>query len=266
MQPSIAYPDVGIAQKTRRPPEIDFMEFGYVFFVGLILGFGISVPVGPINILCVQRTMLEGRKAGFIAGLGAAVADSIYGLIAAIGLSIVADQLKSHGPELRIVGGSVLIIMGLKSLYDGIRGKTNGKNGDGHRHWIREWASHAGNFLATFVLTLTNPVTILAFAAMFAGLGLTDHVLTPFLGAALWLGVLLGASTWWWTVVFVVSLLSKKINLTHLSIVNKVGGALMALCGVAILVWPILFPKPPTDGATSQNSGFSLVEFFTSDH
>ena len=234
-------------------PESDSMEFGYVFLVGLVLGFGISIPVGPINILCVQRTLTEGRRAGIIAGLGAATADSIYGLIAAIGLTLVADTLCEHKVALHIVGGSILILLGAKTLYDGIRGRTNGRTTDGHRHWIRELASHAGNFFSTFLLTLTNPATIVAFAAMFASLGLAHHKLTHVLEGGLWLGVLLGASAWWIAVVMFVSLFRKTIQTEHLATVNKMAGILMAIFGIAILVWPFVVKEPEPETASSMN-------------
>lgn len=229
------------------------MELGYVFLVGLVLGFGISIPVGPINILCVQRTLTEGRRAGIIAGLGAATADSIYGLIAAIGLTLVADTLREHNLALHTVGGSIMILLGAKTLYDGIRGRTNGKTTTGHRHWIRELASHAGNFFSTFLLTLTNPATIVAFAAMFAVLGLAHHKLTHVLEGGLWLGVFLGASAWWIAVVMFVSLFRKTIHTEHLATINKVAGILMAICGIAILVWPFIVKEVEPETASSKN-------------
>jgi len=234
------------------------MELGYVFFVGLILGFGISIPVGPINLICVQRTLNEGRRAGFIAGLGAATADSIYGLVAAVGISFVADELEAHNIAIRIIGGLVLILIGVKTAYDAKRGNNNGLENSKRKHWIREWASHAGNFFATFVLTLTNPITILAFAALFTGLGLSKHELNHLLEGGLWLGVFIGASAWWWTVVLLVSLFKNMFNAKRLITLNRIAGALMALCGLFILISPFMFhEKPPS----TSRSPFSFLHF-----
>jgi len=235
------------------------MELGYVFIVGLILGFGISIPVGPINLICVQRTLNEGRKAGFIAGLGAATADSIYGLVAAVGISFVAEELQAHNIALRVLGGLLLIVVGAKTIYDARRGVMNGRGDDDHRHWIRDWASHAGNFFATFILTLTNPITILAFAALFTGLGLSKHDLTHLLEGGLWLGVFIGASAWWWTVVLLVSFFRNLFNAKRLVVVNRVAGGLMAICGLFILVSPFVFHSKIDETAKSEFSFLHLI-------
>ncbi len=217
-------------------------EFLYVTLVGLVLGFGISIPVGPINILCIQKTLNEGRHAGLIAGMGASAADAIYGMIAAIGLSFVAEYLQDHSVTLRIVGGLMIIALGVKAIVDAVRGKTNGNKDDGRRHWIREAASHAGTFMSTFLLTLTNPVTILAFGAMFAALDLANHNLgSTWNQFGLFVGVFCGAIGWWTAVVMTVALFRERITPKFMSTVNKFAGSIMALCGLFIMLSPIVF-------------------------
>lgn len=158
------------------------MDVG-IFAKGLVVGLAIAVPVGPIGVLCVQRTLVQGRAAGLVAGLGAATADALYAAIAAFGLAVVAGPLAAEREWLRLAGGLVLGSIGLKTL-------------------LAEPAEHAapvtgrsllGGYASTFLLTLSNPLTILSLAAVFAGVGVagTDHraAAVLVLGATLLVGL-----------------------------------------------------------------------------
>ena len=131
-----------------------------LYLRGLAIGFSIAAPGGPIGVLCIRRTLAEGRVSGLVSGLGAATADTIYGCFAAFGLTSISYFLVSQQVGMRLIGGVFLCYLGIKTLLarpaqQAASGKGNGLFGD---------------FSSAFFLTLTNPMTIIAFAAIFAGL------------------------------------------------------------------------------------------------
>lgn len=130
---------------------------------GFLIGLAIAAPVGPIGILCIRRTVSAGRIAGLITGLGAATADALYGAVAAFGLTLLTDFLVDQQNMLRIVGATFLIFMGVRIFRAAPATEAAQIRGKGL----------LGAYLSTFVLTLTNPLTILSFAGIFAGLGAT---------------------------------------------------------------------------------------------
>jgi len=131
------------------------------FLKGFVLGFSIAAPVGPIGVLCIRRTLAEGRAAGFASGLGAATADAIYGSIAAFGLTVISNFLRSQEFVLRLVGGAFLCYLGVKTWLAQPAGRAATAEGHGL----------VGSYTSIFFLTLTNPMTIFSFIAVFAGLG-----------------------------------------------------------------------------------------------
>ena len=167
-----------------------------LFLKGLVFGFLLAASVGPMWILCFRRTIEQGALAGFVSGLGVAVADGLYGAVAAFGLTAISGFLLEQNFWLGLVGGVFLVYLGVKSLIakpvriEEIR---------------QEKTSLPQAFLSTLGLTLANPPTILAFAAIFAGLGLVSNadygaaslvVAGVFLGSAIWWLVLAGAANW----------------------------------------------------------------------
>jgi threonine/homoserine/homoserine lactone efflux protein len=139
------------------------MDF-VTFYKGLIIGFSIAAPVGPIGILCIRRTLTAGRISGLVTGIGAASADALYGCIAAFGLTFVSNFLIHQLSWLRLFGGIFLCYLGVKTFFSQPSQSTAQA---GHLSLINAYTS-------TFFLTLTNPLTILSFAAIFAGLGLAN--------------------------------------------------------------------------------------------
>ncbi|MFP6744316.1 MAG: LysE family transporter [Alphaproteobacteria bacterium] len=129
---------------------------------GLIIGLAIAAPVGPIGVLCILRTLADGRLAGLLTGLGAATADGVYGAVAAFGLTVVTDLLVGNGAWLGVAGGMFLWFLGVKTYLSVSAEDSTPLTG----------GALAGLYGSTFVLTLTNPTTILSFVAIFAGLGL----------------------------------------------------------------------------------------------
>jgi len=206
------------------------MEFS-VFLRGLIIGFSIAAPVGPIGILCIRRTLAEGRLAGFVSGLGAATADAVYGSIAAFGLTLVTSFLVEQRFWLRAVGGVFLFYLGVKTFLSKPQPASElNQAGEARQNLF-------GNYASTFVLTLTNPLTILSFAGIFAGLGLGSYINGNYLAAVtLVLGVFIGSATWWFILSGITSLFQKKLSLQLLLWVNRISGTIIILFGMLALI------------------------------
>jgi threonine/homoserine/homoserine lactone efflux protein len=160
---------------------------GALFAKGLIFGFILAATVGPMWLLCFRRTIASGALVGFVSGMGIATADGIYGAVAAFGLTAVSGFLLGHRFWIGLIGAAFLIYLGVKSL---VAQPENLQQEEADRTGL------AKAFLSTLGLTLANPPTILAFAAVFAGLGLVS---TGDYTAAAWivLGVFLGSAAWW---------------------------------------------------------------------
>jgi threonine/homoserine/homoserine lactone efflux protein len=199
-----------------------------IFFLkGLIIGFVIAAPVGPIGVLCARRTLLHGRKAGFFSGMGAATADAIYGFIAALGLTFISEFLVDHQFALRLIGGGLLLFLGVKAFVAKPVKKTDLPRSARH---------YAGMYTSTFFLTLTNPMTILSFAAVFAGFGLAGTTGSVLSAGILILGVYLGSAVWWFFLVGIFSIYRKRFEPHQLALVNRISGTIIAASGVLALL------------------------------
>jgi len=196
------------------------------FLRGFIIGFSIAAPVGPIGVLCIRRTLAEGRAFGLVSGLGAATADAIYGSIAGFGLTFISTLLINQQRWLRLIGGAFLCYLGIKTFLT---------------HPSKQGASPKGSgllsaYVSTFFLTLTNPITILSFAAIFAGLGVGSASRNYFSAGVLVLGVFIGSALWWLFLSSAVGLLGAKFNLHGLRWVNKISGLLIMAFGLIALM------------------------------
>jgi len=160
---------------------------------GAIAGLAISAPVGPVNVLCVSRTLTRGRSGGIVSGLGAAAADTIYGSIAGFSISFIISWLLRELFWIRLIGGMLLILIG--AVYYFKRPKTLQE--------ASESSSTGSAVASTFLLTITNPTTVLSFLAVLAILGLGEHrhwTLTLFLVTGIFAGAML-----WWTLLALIS-------------------------------------------------------------
>ena len=189
----------------------------YFFIKGMIIGLSIAVPVGPIGILCIRRTLTQGRVIGFLSGLGAATADAFYGAIAGFGLTVLSDLMMGHQTGLRLIGGGLLCIIGVKTFLS--KPTEQGDSVEGNTRW--------GAYLSTLILTLTNPMTILFFAAVFAGLGVgsgSDHFLSA---GILVLGVFVGSGSWWLVLSGFTGLLRGMFNFRRMQWLNRISGLII---------------------------------------
>ncbi len=201
------------------------MDTGFLFR-GLIVGFSIAAPVGPIGVLCIRRTLAEGRVFGFVSGLGAALADACYGCIAGFGLTAVSNFLLGQQTWLRPLGGAFLVYLGFKTFITKPSNRAVSVKG----------GNLARAFVSTFVLTLTNPMTIFSFAAVFAGLGLGNSTDDLPAAALLVLGVFAGSAFWWLLLSGGAGLFRERFSTQHLRWVNWISGVVIAGFGLLALL------------------------------
>lgn len=199
-----------------------------IFSKGILLGFSIAAPVGVIGTLCIRHTLNGGILQGLAAGLGAATADALYGFIAGSGLSLVRTFLVKLQVPLNIVGGLFLLYLGISTFFSRPSSEKN------------EVCPHSPLkvYSSTFFLTLTNPMTILAFTALLTGL----HINTAsFRAIVLFIvGVFIGSSIWWLLLSGIVSLFRKKLSTQVLGYLNKLSGLIIGFFGLQPLLNYIL--------------------------
>lgn len=184
-----------------------------LFLKGLAFGFVLAATVGPMWVLCFRRTVAYGALTGFVSGMGIAVADGLYGAVAAFGLTAISGLLLQHSAWIGLVGGVFLLYLGVKTLLS--KPALDGESA--------KPASHATAFLSTLGLTLANPPTILAFAAIFAGLGLAASA--DYTAAALvTLAVFLGSAAWWVVLAAGAGALRGRLGPRLLRTINIVSG------------------------------------------
>ena len=201
---------------------------GELFLKGLAFGFILAATVGPMWVLCLRRTLAAGALVGLTSGMGIAVADGFYGAVAAFGLTAISGFLLAHAFWIGLVGAAFLIYLGVKALLAKPAVERNDEDG----------AGISAAFLSTLGLTLTNPPTILAFAAIFAGLGLVSNA-NYGAAALIVLGVFLGSAAWWVILAAGAGRLRSRIRPTHLRAVNIVSG--IAILGFAAWQLAVLF-------------------------
>jgi threonine/homoserine/homoserine lactone efflux protein len=194
---------------------------------GLLLGLAIAAPVGPIGVLCIRRTLAEGRLTGFVTGLGAATADTFYGSVAAFGLAAVSTLLLTQRRWIALVGGLFLLYLGTRAFFAPPPAERP----------PREVARRGltGAYLSTVALTLTNPATILSFVALFAGLGLASVRNAPMAATALVLGVFMGSALWWLVLSSGVSVLRTRLQPSRLQWISRASGTILLGFGVLAL-------------------------------
>lgn len=206
---------------------------------GVAIGLAIAAPVGPIGVLCIRRTLAEGRVVGLVTGLGAATADLTYGAVAGFGLTFVSTLLVAEQRWIRLFGGAFLCYLGLRTLASRPGGgvATGATTGAGATMGA---GSLGSAYVSTLALTLTNPATILSFAAIFAGLGIAGAHGDYGASAALVAGVGAGSALWWVILSSGVSLLRARMTSRAHEWVNRVSGAVLlgfGLLALASAVW-----------------------------
>ena len=188
---------------------------------GIIIGFSIAAPVGPIGVLCIRRSVAKGGGSGLVTGLGAATADAVYGCVAGFGLTAISNFLVGQKFWLGFLGGLFLCYLGVRTFVSRPTEQT-AEAGSGGLF---------SAFLSTFFLTLTNPMTILSFVAIFAGLGLGKSA-DYFNASALVAGVFAGSAFWWLLLSSGAALFRSKISVGWMRRINRLSGSIIFAFGV----------------------------------
>ncbi len=201
-----------------------------ILLSGIALGFSIAAPVGPIGVLCIRRTLADGRLHGLVSGLGAATADAVFCSIAGFGVAFVSDFFVQQQMWFRVVGGGFLCFLGARTLLT----KPSEEKNNGKKLGL------AGAYGSTFLLTITNPLTIISFAAVFASLGLGGSSTGYASAGLLVLSVFVGSALWWVILSGSVGFFRAKVTLRVLVWINRVSGALLLGFGVVAIVSVLL--------------------------
>jgi threonine/homoserine/homoserine lactone efflux protein len=191
---------------------------------GVIVGFSIAAPVGPIGVLCIRRSLAQGAAMGLATGLGAATADAMYGCVAAFGLTAVSTALLRLNFWLSLLGGLFLCWLGVTTF---IAPPAPESAAAGARSRLAAWSSTVG-------LTLSNPATILSFAAIFAGFGLGAYASWS-AAAAMVLGVFAGSALWWLILSSAAGGLRARITPAWMRWINRASGLIIASFGIIAL-------------------------------
>ena len=195
-------------------------------FKGAVLGLSIAAPVGPIGLLCIQRSVTSGRWAGLACGLGAATADSFYGAVAAFGLTAVSSALLHIQTPLQLFGGLFLVYLGIATMRQ--KPASQAARLEASPHLPRLFAS-------TCLLTLANPMTILSFGAVFAGLGLGTELAGLGGAFSLVIGVFIGSALWWCILSSIAATMGSRLTPTRLRGVNLLAGIVI----LAFATWQL---------------------------
>ncbi|HKL07979.1 MAG TPA: LysE family translocator [Bacteroidales bacterium] len=195
---------------------------------GIIVGFLASIPLGPVGVLCIQRTINKGRISGLFSGMGAATVDSFFALVAALGLTFIINFIEEQQFYIQLFGGGVLIFLGARIFNTNpiqqIRRHRKKKN------------KLVEDFLSVLFLTLSNPLAVFLFVAAFAGIGLVTTKDSSFKSSLIIAGVFFGALLWWASLTFFVDLFRKKFRLKQLWWINKIAGILIIVFGIAAML------------------------------
>ncbi len=191
---------------------------------GIAVGIVIALPVGPVGVLCVRRTLFEGPTYGFVSGLGAAAADAIFAIVAGFGVTIVRDFMLRYQDWFGAAGGLFLLYVGVRALLEASDAEPEPLDGE----------AYVTAFASTFALTITNPITILAFAGIFAKVGVSGE--GDLLEMAVLVGgVFLGSLLWWLALSFGIAGFRRLLGSIRLKWINRISGAILTLSGLALL-------------------------------
>jgi threonine/homoserine/homoserine lactone efflux protein len=197
-----------------------------LFVRGLVIGFAIAAPVGPIGMLVIRRTLAEGRLLGLLTGMGAAVADSLYGCVGAFGLTFISSFMMGYAFWAKLIGGAFLIYLGISTFRAKPKEESSGNTK----------ARYASAFLTTLALTLTNPATILSFMAVFAGLGLGTNGGGYGAAGIVVAGVFIGSAIWWLLLSGGVSLVRHKLKPDTMKWINRSAGVFLSAFGLVTVL------------------------------
>jgi threonine/homoserine/homoserine lactone efflux protein len=201
---------------------------------GIIIGISVSAPLGPIAVLSIQRTLNKGFKSGLVSGSGAASADIIYAIIVGFSITFISDFLTTYQEYFRIIGGMFLIYIGFK-IFSSNPGKQ-----------IRKLKLKGNNyykdFITSFFLTISNPLTIIAFGAFFTAFGMVHNAGKPFPIVVMILSVFSGSLMWWLGLISIITIFKSRIRLRNLLWINRITGSLIVIFAF-YLIFSVFIPE-----------------------
>ena len=197
---------------------------------GFVLGLAIAAPVGPIGLLTIRRTLAHGFRIGLATGLGAATADSIYGLVAAFGLTAIMSVLVDHADAIRVIGGIALVALGATGVSKALRRRRLAMAA------MEDPPGVLGAWLQTTALTLTNPATFLSFIAMFAGIGIVEPGADVWSSLVLVAGVAVGSASWWFFLCGITTAIRGRLSDPAVNTINLVASGSIVMFGL-VAVW-----------------------------
>ncbi|MDD2549526.1 MAG: LysE family transporter [Bacteroidales bacterium] len=199
-----------------------------LFIKGILVGLLASIPLGPIGIICIQRTVNKGKLSGFLSGIGAASADTIFATIAGFSLTFIISYIEEKQIVFQAIGGLIILLLGIKIFYTNPIKQL--------RRHKRKKNNLLEDYVSVLLLTITNPLAIFLFIALFASLGIVSDemgIAAPLVTVS---GVFIGAIIWWYTLTTLVSIYRSKFRLKQLWWINKISGALIFTLGSAALL------------------------------
>jgi len=199
-----------------------------IIYKGILIGIFASIPLGPIALLCIQRTLNKGQWHGFFSGAGAALSDLFYAGIVSLGMGLIIDFFTKNEYPLKIVGSIMMMIFGIYVFRSNPFKQLQEPQENGNSYWQ--------NTVSVFLLTLPNPMMIFLFIALFARFNFIaseEKLFSILLGLV---SILAGALSWWFFLTFLVGKLHKKINHKVLWVINRIFGTVIVLLSIYLLV------------------------------
>lgn len=208
------------------------MNYVILVMSGVLMGLIAAVPIGPVNLICIRRTFAFGSLNGFVSGLGAALGDGVFAAITGLGLTWIAQLIEGYATIIELVGGAMLVWIGYKTFTHPPIPPSQDDNCT-----EKGGASLARAIVSTFVLTITNPATLLFFTSMFAGLGGLAGGAGSFHDATFVVaGVVGGSAGWWLALTTLIGLFHTKIDEGWMRTINRGSGGLLVIFGLAVLI------------------------------
>jgi threonine/homoserine/homoserine lactone efflux protein len=204
----------------------------FLFSGGFLIGLVVAVPIGPVNLICIRRTLSYGTLSGFLSGLGGALGDGVFACVTAFGLTAISQLIEGFSAPLQLMGGIMLLGFGLTVFQTDVSALRAAESAP-----VRDRApSPVRMMLSTFALTIANPATLFGFTALFAGFGSLAGEDTTFLNASVTvLGVIAGSTSWWFMLTTFVGIFHGHINPGVMRTINHVFGVLVSASGAVVL-------------------------------
>ena len=197
-----------------------------LFVQGIIIGLTLAVPVGPLSLLCIRRSVADGRLHGILSGIGVATADSFYAAITVLGLTFISGLIIAWQVLFRFLTGIILILIGIRvflSVPAGVSANTE------HEPYLRD-------YLSMLALAIANPLTLIFFIAILPGFGVVFHEISVFSASAFVAGVFFGSTLWWVILCGSVGSVRSRISGENLGLINRVSGVLISCFGAGMLL------------------------------